>query len=59
MPLSFIEAASSCLFISPSGVFILKALKTLSDLAVLNKQLIVIELVSLAHTSVYQAVRLL
>jgi len=34
-------------------MFILKAFKTLSNLAVPNKQLIVIELVSLAHTSIY------
>jgi len=34
-------------------MFILKALKTLSNLAVPNKQLIVIKLVSLAYTSVY------
>jgi len=53
MPLSFIKAASSCLFASPSSMFILKALKILGDLAVPNKQLIVIELVSLAYTSVY------
>jgi len=53
MPLSSTKAASSCLFAGPFGVFILKALKTLSDLAVPNEQLTVIELVSLAHTSVY------
>jgi hypothetical protein len=53
MSLSSIEAIFSYFLIGLSSISILKAFKTLSNLVVLNKRLVVVDLAILVYTSVY------